>query len=207
MHEYLITSLGSIGHWGYLVIFLVVMLECQVVLGLFMPGETLVLVGGFFAGQGLLDPGLLILTISSAAIVGDSIGYEVGRQLGRGWIMKHGGRFGLRQEHLIGVDSFFMKHGGKAAFVSHFLHLLRALMPFVAGDRRMPYARFLLFNSTGCIVWASVFVTLGYVAGESWRAAAHYTGFAGKIVIGCLLLAAVTVWIWRRRKRRAAGSR
>ncbi|MBK5273575.1 MAG: bifunctional DedA family/phosphatase PAP2 family protein [Desulfuromonadales bacterium] len=197
MLDYLINFVGNLGNWGYLVIFLVVALECQALLGLFMPGESLVLVGGFFAEQGVLDPGVLIVVVSSAAIIGDSIGYELGRHLGRGWLLKHARRFGLHQENLDRVDNFFARHGGKAVFSSHFLHLLRSLMPFVAGDRRMRYLKFLLFNAMGCIVWASVFVMLGYVAGEGWRVAAKWIGVASKIVGGALLLTFALIWLWR----------
>jgi len=199
MLDYLVSVTGALGYWGYLVIFLVVALECQAVLGLVMPGESLVLVGGFFAGQGVLDPGALIVVITIAAILGDSIGYHLGRQLGRGFLLKHGRRFGLCQEHLDRVDGLFAKHGGKAVFGSHFLHLLRPLMPFVAGERRMHYRKFVLYNALGCIVWASVFVSLGYVAGESWLLAAKWVGVTGKIVGGGLLLAIALVWLWRWR--------
>jgi undecaprenyl-diphosphatase len=197
MLDYLINFVGHLGHWGYLVIFLVVVLECQALLGLVMPGESLVLIGGFFAEQGVFDPGLLIVVISIAAIIGDSIGYELGRHLGRIWLLQHGGRFGLRQEHLDRVDGFFLRHGGKAVFGGHFLHLLRALMPFVAGERRMRYRKFLLFNSMGCIVWASVFILLGYFAGESWRVVAKWIGVASEIVGGSLLLAIALILLWR----------
>ena len=197
MLDYLINFVSHLGHWGYLVIFIVVALECQALLGLVMPGESLVLVGGFFAEQGLLDLGILILVISIAAILGDSIGYELGRHLGRGWLLKHGGRFRLSQEHLDRVDGFFVRHGGKAVFGSHFLHLLRALMPFVAGVHRMRYLKFLAFNAAGCIVWATVFASLGYFAGESWRVAAKWIGRASEIVGGALLLAIALGWFWR----------
>jgi undecaprenyl-diphosphatase len=197
MLDYVINFAGTLGHWSYLVIFIVVVLECQALLGLVMPGESLVLAGGFFAGQGVLNPWVLICVISIAAIIGDSIGYELGRILGRGWLLKLGGRFGLRQEHLNRADGFFARHGGKAVFGGHFLHLLRSLMPFVAGERRMRYQKFLLFNSIGCIVWASVFVLLGYVAGESWRAAAKWIGIASEIVGGALLLTIAAVMLWR----------
>ncbi len=197
MLDHLIDFVGHLGHWGYLVIFIVVALECQALLGLFMPGESLVLVGGFFAEQGLLDLRVLIFVISSAAILGDSIGYELGRHLGRGWLLIHGRRFGLRQEHLDRVDGFFVRHGGKAVFGSHFLHLLRALMPFVAGARRMRYVKFLLFNAVGCIVWATVFASLGYLTGETWRVAAKWIGAASEIVGGALLLAIALGWLWR----------
>ncbi len=197
MLDYLINFVAHLGHWGYLVIFIVVALECQAFLGLVMPGESLVLVGGFFAEQGLLDPWGLILVISMAAIFGDSIGYELGRHLGRGWLLKYEGRFGLRREKLDRVDTFLVRHGGKAVFASHFMHLLRALMPFIAGARRMPYPKFLFFNAVGCMVWATVYVSLGYFAGESWRDVAKWLGDASEIVGGILLFFIALVLLWR----------
>jgi membrane protein DedA with SNARE-associated domain len=196
MLDYLINVVGHLGQWGYLVIFIVVVLECQALLGLVMPGESLVLLGGFFAEQGLLDPGALIFVISIAAILGDSISYELGRHLGQGWLLKHGARFGLRQEHMDRVDGVFVRHGGKAVFGSHFLHLLRALMPFVAGARRMRYLKFLVFNAAGCVVWATVFVLIGYLAGASWHVAAKWIGRASEIVGGAMLLAIALGWLW-----------
>lgn len=197
----------GLGHWGYLAIFLVVALECQAFFGLVMPGESLVLAGGFLAAQGLLNLGLLIFVVSVAAILGDSIGYELGRHLGRGWLLKQGGRFGLRQEQLDRVDGFFVRHGGKAVFGSHFLHLLRALMPFVAGANRMRYPRFLLFNAAGCVAWAIVFVLLGYGMGASWRVAAAWIGRAGEIVGGAVVLAVAVGWLWRWLVRHEADVR
>ena len=207
MLDQLVTFAGQVGHWGYLVIFIGVALECQVLLGFIMPGESLVLAGGFFAEQGLLHPGVLIAVISIAAILGDSLGYELGRQLGQGWLLKQGGRFGLRQEHLHRVDGFFVRHGGKAVFGSHFMHLLRSLMPFVAGARRMRYLKFLLFNALGCMVWATVFVSLGYLVGETWRAAAKWIGRASEIIGGALLLAIALGWLWRWLGRHEADVR
>lgn len=208
MLDWLIGFAGSLGHWGYLLLFLAVVLECQACLGLFMPGETLVLAGGLIASQGGLDPGVLILVISIAAICGDSLGYKLGRWLGREWLLEYGKRFGLRLEHFKRADDLFARHGGKVAFGSHFLYLLRALVPFVAGDRRMRYGKFLGYDAMGCTLWASVLVALGYVAGESWRMAAASLGFTGKIVGGLVLLAVALIWLWRwRRRHQAEGKR
>ena len=197
MLDTLIDFVSRLGHWGYLVVFVGVVLECQALCGLVMPGESLVVVGGFFAAQGLLAPGILFVVVALAAILGDTISYEFGRRLGRGWLLQHGRRFGLRPELLQRVESFFAAHGGKAVFASHYMHVMRALMPFVAGAARMRYGRFVAYNALGCTVWSAVFVILGYVAGESWRAAAAWIGRASAIVGGALLCALVLGWLWR----------
>ena len=196
MLDNLISFVDRLGHWGYLIIFLVVVMECQAFLGLAMPGESLVLVGGFLAKRGLLDLGDLIFVVSAAAILGDTIGYELGRYLGRGWLLKHGRRFGFLQERLDRVEGFFDRHGGKAVFASHFMHLMRALMPFVAGSCRMRYRRFLVFNAAGCIVWATTFVLGGYFVGAGWQLVAQRIGRASEIAGAALLLAIAVVWLW-----------
>ena len=197
MLDRLVNFVDLIGPWGYLVIFAVVMLECQALLGLFLPGESLVLVGGFLSSQGVLDPATLVVVISLAAIVGDSIGYQLGRALGFEWLARHGRRLRVRQENLDRVGAFMSRHGGKAVFASHFTHLMRALMPFVAGASRLRYRRFLVFNAAGCIAWASTFVAIGYLAGESWRVAAKWAGRAGEIAGGAYLLAIGFYGLWR----------
>jgi undecaprenyl-diphosphatase len=162
-----------------------------------MPGEGLVMAGGFLAEQGLFDPGVLIFVISAAAILGDSIGYVLGRHLGRGWLIQHGRHCTFGQEHLDRVDRFLEHYGNKAVFASHFMLFLRPLMPFVAGASRMRYLQFLIFNAVGCIVWATTFITLGYFVGTSWQVAAKWVGRASDI-IGCALLLTIALgWLWR----------
>jgi membrane protein DedA with SNARE-associated domain/membrane-associated phospholipid phosphatase len=193
----LIHLISLIGPWNYLVIFVILVLECQALIGLFMPGESLVLAAGFLTEQGIFDPIVLIPVIATASILGDSIGYGLGRYLGLGWLIQHGRRFGLRREHLDRVDGFFARHGGKVAFVSHFTHLMRSLTPFVAGASRMSYRQFLVFNAVGCIVWATAFVMLGYFVGASWRVAAKWIGHASEIIGGAILFAIALGWLWR----------
>ena len=197
MLDNLIILVDRLGSWGYLIIFLVVALECQVFLGLAMPGESLLLAGGFFAGQGVLDLGRLIIVVSAAAILGDTIGYKLGRHLGRGWLFKQGRRLGIGQERLSRVEGFFVRHSGKAVFASHFMHVMRSLMPFVAGSCRMHYIKFLFFNAAGCIVWATTFVLGGYFVGASWHVVAKWIGRASEIAGGALLLALALGWFWR----------
>ncbi len=189
---------SGLGFWGYVLVFAVVVLECQAVLGLFMPGESLVLVAGFLAGRGGFDIRLMIATVAGAAIVGDSIGYEFGRKFGREWLRRHGARVGIRDEHFARIDRFIARHGGKSVFLSHFLHIFRALMPFIAGANRMPYRRFFVFNASGCVLWASLFTLLGYFFGESWHVIERWIGRAGAIVGAVVVVVFVfgRLWTW-----------
>jgi membrane protein DedA with SNARE-associated domain/membrane-associated phospholipid phosphatase len=197
MREYLLDFAERLGHWGYLVIFIVVMLECQALLGLFMPGESLVLMSGFLAGQGAFDLDALIVTVSVAAIVGDGIGFALGRHLGRDWLVRHGHWIGVRESHLDKVDSYFQRHRGKSVLASHFMHVLRALMPFMAGASEMRYWSFFLPNALGCVLWASIFALLGYLFGQSWDLLEKWIGRAGAIVGSMLLFLFALGWLWR----------
>lgn len=197
MVEYVTNLAGRLGHWGYVIIFLVVMLECQPFFGLFMAGETLVLISGFLAAQGVFDLDALIVIIASAAIVGDTIGYELGRYLGRAWLLRYGRWFGVREAQLERVYSYFERHGGKSVFFSHFMHVLRAMMPFMAGSSRMRYVRFVFYNSVGCILWASIFALLGYFFGESWHLVQRWIGRASAIVGAFLLMVIALGGLWR----------
>jgi membrane protein DedA with SNARE-associated domain/membrane-associated phospholipid phosphatase len=188
----------QLGPWGYLIIYTVVMLECQPLLGLFMPGETLVVASGFLARNGVFDLKILIPVIAAGAIIGDTIGFELGRRLGRGWLQHYGHWFGVRETHLAKVDRYFLQHGGKSVFLSHFLHLLRALMPFMAGASGMRYIRFASYNTLGCILWAVIFAVLGYLFGQSWELIHHWAGRAGAVLGALLLLIIVlgSIWSW-----------
>jgi undecaprenyl-diphosphatase len=186
----------QLGPWGYVIVYLVVMFECQPLLGLFMPGETLVVASGFLARGGAFDLKVLIPVVALAAVVGDSIGFELGRRLGRGWLQYYGHWFGVRDTHLAKVDGYFLRHGGKSVFFSHFLHLLRALMPFMAGASGMPYLRFVFYNTLGCILWASTFAVLGYFFGQSWELLHRWAGRAGAVLGALLLLILILGSMW-----------
>lgn len=194
--NHLVSLAAQLGSWGYVIIFFVVMLECQALLGLFIPGESMVLITGFLAGQGVFNLEALVIAIAAGAIAGDSIGYELGRHLGRTWLLRHGARVGASPERVRRVDAFMQRHGGKAVFAGHFMHVLRALMPFTAGTNRMRYWRFLAFNAAGCVLWACVFCGAGFYLGQSWRVFEKWIGRAG-IAVGLLVvLAAALAWLW-----------
>lgn len=139
MLNHLISLLSQLGQWGYALLFVAAALECAAFLGLIVPGESLVLVAGFFATQGVFDLRAVMIVVALGAAVGDSIGYELGRHLGRPWLEHHGGRFGVTPARIDRAEEFFARHGGKAVFLGRFVGFARALVPFIAGSSRMPY--------------------------------------------------------------------
>ena len=197
MFDDLIQFIDRLGQWGYLVIFLGAMLESAAFLGLFVPGESLVLVAGFFAAQGLFDLDALILIVWIGATLGDSIGYEMGRRMGRPALARYGSRFGLNNERIERADNFFARHGGKAVFLGRFVGFARALVPFLAGSSRMPYRRFFTYNVIGAALWATAGVLLGYILGASWQSAERWIGRASAIVGGIVLFILILVWLWQ----------
>lgn len=205
MLQYLINVVERLGQWGYLVIFLGAMLESAAFLGLVIPGESLVLVAGFFAAQGLLDLDVLMITVAIGAALGDSIGYEMGRRMGRPALVHHGSRFGVTDARVGKADAFFARHGSKAVFLGRFVGFARALVPFLAGASRMAYRKFLLYNVSGAVLWASAMVLLGYFLGAGWQTAERWIGRASAIFGGIVVFALLLVWLWRWTVRHETG--
>lgn len=204
MIDYVADLVWRLGHWSYLVVFLGATLESAAFLGLLVPGETLVILAGVLVSAGVLGMPEAMTVATAGAVLGDSIGYELGRHLGRPWLAKHGTRVGFHERRLQRMDELFARHGGKAVLLGRLIGFLRALAPFVAGASRMPYRRFLLFNVAGAMLWAIGFVLLGFVLGESWQVAERWVGRAG-LAGGVLVLAAVVVWLRRHRAAVPSG--
>ena len=149
----------------------------------------MVVVAGFLAGQEVLDIRVLVLVVAVAAILGDSIGYEFGRRMGRDWLWRHREKFWLRPERLERMDVFFVRYGNGVCLRATF-HIGRASMPFRPGAARLPYLRFVAFNAVGCILWAGIYSLLGYLFGQSWHLIDRWIGRAGAVAA---ILAAMVV--------------
>jgi membrane protein DedA with SNARE-associated domain len=200
--QYLLDLVARLGHWSYGIIFVAAALECAAFAGLLVPGESLVLASGFFAHQGILKLDAVMAAAGLGAIVGDNIGYQLGCRLGRDWLLRHGSRFGLRERRLQQAEAFFQRHGPKAVFFGRFIGFARALVPFVAGTSRMPYRKFLVYNTLGAVLWTVGFVSLGYVLGASWHLAEKWIGRAGLIIAAVVAIVAVVAWL----RGRSSGS-
>lgn len=204
MLDYFINLVGRLGQWSYLFIFLGATLESAVFLGLLIPGESLVLVAGFLAAQGLLDLDVLISAVAIGAALGDSIGYEMGRWMGRPALLRYGGHVGLTNARIEKADALFARHGSKAVFLGRFFGFARAIVPFLAGSTKMTYRKFLPYNVLGAALWSSAVVLLGFFVGASWHTAERWIGRASAILGGILLFLLLLAWLYRWAVRREA---
>ena len=182
-----------------MLLFLGAALESAAFLGFLVPGETLTILAGVLASFGMLDLPKAMAIAVAGAIIGDNVGYYLGRRLGRPWLEQHGHRIGMRRDMLARVDRLFARHGGKAVLVGRFIGFLRAMAPFAAGASRLPYGTFVGYNAVGATAWGVFFVLLGYFLGASWPIAERWLGRVG-LVAGTLAIIATIVWFRRKTK-------
>jgi membrane protein DedA with SNARE-associated domain len=181
--------------YGYLVVFLLVMLES---IGVPVPGETALIVGALYAGStGKLDIWWVIAAAIAGAIIGDNIGFSIGRYGGSKFLLRYGHRIRLDEGRLkIGIW-LFRRHGGKVVFWGRFVAILRTWAAFLAGANRMPWPRFLAFNAAGGIVWATAFGVAYYVFGDVLKRLSTTIDVGLGVISAALIIAFV---IWTRRK-------
>jgi membrane protein DedA with SNARE-associated domain len=174
--------------------------ESAAFFGLFLPGETALLLGGALAATGRTSLAAMVVVATIAAIAGDSVGYEIGRQTGRP--LRHS-RLGRRvgEQRWARAERFIARRGPAAVLLGRWIGVLRALVPALAGMNRMPYRRFLLYNALGGAAWATTVVLIGYAAGASWRRAEEHIGQAG-VGLAVLVVAGLVAW-WAVRRWRA----
>lgn len=178
--------------YGYRTIFFGVMLENA---GLPVPGETILLVAGYFAAKGHFHLGWVMLTAAAGAVIGDNIGFAVGRRLGRQFFVRWGRWIFLTHARMEAIDRFFTRHGDKTILVARFITGLRVFAALFAGTSQMPWRRFVAFNLAGAVIWSVVISTLGYIFAPSFHVLERWVGRSGAI----LLIAAVVIglFVWK----------
>ena len=180
---------------------LLVFAEDAIFVGFVIPGETAAVLAGVGAGLGHVPLPLSIVVVVAAAIVGDSVGYEVGHRF-----------FGPRvltspvlARHRVRIEraqAFLRRRGGIAVFLGRFTAFFRAMMPALAGASRMPYRTFLAWNALGGLIWGTVFVVVGYAAGASYHQVERQVGRG--IAIGLAVVVVAALVTWRLRSERGA---
>jgi membrane-associated protein len=184
---------------AYAIIAALVFGEAAVFVGFVLPGETAVLLGGFLASNGRLNIWLLCVMVVVAAVLGDSVGYEVGRIFGPRVV--HWRPLESHEARLSKARAMLRDKGGPAVFVGRFTAFLRAVMPGLAGLSEMHYRRFLVWNALGAMTWGVGCCLIGYFAGASYERVASRMGTGSAVVIGVLIVTVVVLWRLRRHRR------
>ena len=147
---------------GLLAIGFVIFAESGLLVGFFLPGDTLLVSAGILAAQGALPLYWLIFIVVVAAIIGDNVGYQIGRRAGPRLFSKKDGVM-FRQEHVIKAEAFYKKHGGKTIILARFIPMVRTFAPVVAGVGKMSRKRFAAFNVVGGVLWGAGLPLVGYL--------------------------------------------
>jgi membrane-associated protein len=150
-----------IQHGGLLVISLIIFAESGMMVGFFLPGDTLLISAGIFAAKGHLSLSLALLCIGLAAIVGDNVGFQIGKYFGPRVFNKKDSLI-FRQEYLKKAQDFFDKYGNKAILLAHFVPVVRAFAPVTAGAAKMRFRTFFIFDIIGDIAWTIIITLFGY---------------------------------------------
>ncbi|HEX2807660.1 MAG TPA: DedA family protein [Kineosporiaceae bacterium] len=183
---------------AYLLIGLLVFGEAAVFVGFVLPGETAVVLGGVLAARHQIDIVALCILVVACAVVGDSVGFEVGRHFGDRVLNLRPLR---RHERRLDAARSFLRHrGAYAVFLGRWTAFLRAVMPGLAGLSRMTYSRFLFFNALGGLVWGITFCLVGYLAGASYARIEKRVGTVGAGVTAVVVVIGLLAWHRHRRR-------
>ena len=167
---------------GLLLIAAVIFGESGMFIGFFFPGDTLLLTAGVFAAQGKLSLLGAIVVIAVAAILGDNVGYHIGKRYGRRLFRKPDGLI-FRQEYIQRAEKFYERFGARTMLIAHFVPIVRTFVPPVAGVARMNYKQFFIFDAIGDIAWATIVTLIGYWFGTKIPNIDHYIVLAVVAVV------------------------
>lgn len=158
-----IASAGALG--GYIILTVIVFAECGLLVGFFLPGDSILFAAGVLAAQGLFNVWIVMGLLLAAAIIGVSVGYTFGLRWGRKLFDRQDSRF-FKKENLMKAEAFYEKHGGKTIILARFIPVIRTFVPIVAGIGRMSYPKLIAYNIAGGIIWVVGLVGAGYWLGE-----------------------------------------
>lgn len=168
----------------------------------FVPGETILIAAAVYAGAGKLNVLLVGFLGLVACIVGDNVGYAIGRFAGHEAVVRWGRYVLLTEERVSKAEAFFARQGGKIVVIARFIDGLRQANGIVAGITEMPWLTFLAFNALGAVMWVGCWVTVGYTAGDHIQAIYHwFSRFVVYALIVVVLLVVALVVLHRRRRR------
>lgn len=195
---------GLVRAGGPLLVCIVVFVETGLFVGFFLPGDSLLVTAGVFAAAGSIPLRWLLIPVMLCAIVGDQLGYWIGRGMGAS-LYKREESFFFRRSHLERARNFYDKYGGKTVILARFVPIVRTFCPPVAGAAGMPYSRYLTYDIFGGILWVGSMILGGYALGRSIPNIGQKIHYVIAVVIVLSLLPAV-ISVWRERRKTGAGA-
>jgi membrane-associated protein len=189
------------GWIGYALLFVVVFAESGLLVGFFLPGDSLLFTVGVVAGAGKLPIGSMIGMLAFASILGDGIGFLIGGTAGYS-LFTHGNSKIFRREYLDRTHEFYERHGGKTIIYAKFVPIIRTFAAFIAGVGKMHYLRFLSFNVVGAVGWVTTMVTLGYLLGNVPAVRQNFE----KVVLAIIFVSLIPVGIQVLKQRKSAAA-
>ena len=174
---------------GYIGLTLIIFAETGLLIGFFLPGDSLLVTAGLLIGSGVVDLNIwtINLLLIPAAIIGDATGYWIGRRAGRALFQREDSRF-FKRKHLIRTHEFYERHGGKTIIMARFIPIVRTFAPVVAGVADMSYARFAMFNIVGGVGWIMSMTLLGYFLGNTIPGLDKHIELLALVIIAISLL-------------------
>jgi membrane-associated protein len=201
-----IVNLGGPPWVGYAILFAIVFSETGLLIGFFLPGDSLLFAAGVLASKDVFNIFVLNVVLMIAAILGDAVNYYLGLTMEEKVFERGHMRF-VKHEHLMAAKEFYERHGGKAIVLARFMPLVRTFTPFVAGVARMGYRRFAVYNIIGGVAWVASMTLAGYWLGQREWVAKNFE----KVIIGIVLLSisplvigGLRAW-WKKRNKTSAA--
>ncbi len=191
---------GLIRWGGYFVITAIIFAETGLLLGFFLPGDSLLVTAGLLCGTGLLNIWLLGILVTVAAIVGQSLGYAIGKAAGPPLFKREDSRF-FKRRYLVQAHEFYEKHGGKTVVIARFMPIFRTFVPVVAGAAAMEFRAYTIFNVVGAALWVWSMLIIGYLLGNIPGVRQHIDVVIIVVILLSLMPGAIA---WLRQRQQAA---
>lgn len=199
--EQLKSLVQNYGAWSYALLFLIVLIETGLVVTPLLPGDSVLFAAGAFASLGDLNVAWLLILLVTAAVLGDTVNYWLGRYVGN---RAFEGRIPLvKKDHLLRTRNFYARYGGKAIIIARFVPVVRTFAPLVAGIGSMTYRRFIVFNIAGALLWVNLFVLGGYFLGNLKVVRENF----GLLVAAIILVSVLPVIIQMAKHRLTAAGK
>ena len=191
---------------GYLIIAVAILLERSILIGLIVPGDVILALGGIYASQGKMSLTIVVVIGTLCAIVGESAGYWLGRRYGMRIIRRLPVIGGLVGEKLANAEEYFRRHGGWTVAIGRYATAAGAFIPFTAGLGRMRYAKFLLFDVPAVVVWAAAISIFGYVFGQNLPFVDRVLSRFGWVILGFFVVFFGLRFLWKRVRGRSGAA-